>query len=71
MKILYIADADSIIAQNWIRYFVARGDQVEMISRQRGLGMSGARVHHVPSVTSFFLSFLPRGARRRGANVSI
>ncbi len=32
MRICYIADARSPIAQNWIRYFVERGDEVHVIS---------------------------------------
>ena len=32
MKILYVADGRSPIARNWIRYFVARGDEVYLAS---------------------------------------
>lgn len=32
MKILYVADGRSPIAQNWIRYFVERGDEVYLAS---------------------------------------
>ena len=32
MKILFVADGRSPIAQNWIRYFVERGDQVYLAS---------------------------------------
>ena len=32
MKILFVADGRSPIAQNWIRYFVARGDEVYLSS---------------------------------------
>src|SRR6478609_7744686 len=32
MKILYIADGRSPIAQNWIRHFVERGDEVYLAS---------------------------------------
>jgi len=32
MKLLFVADGRSPIAQNWIRYFVARGDEVYLAS---------------------------------------
>jgi len=32
MKILYVIDARSPIAQNWIRHFVQRGDEVYIAS---------------------------------------
>jgi hypothetical protein len=32
MKILYVADGRSPIAQNWIRYFAERGDEVYLAS---------------------------------------
>jgi glycosyltransferase involved in cell wall biosynthesis len=32
MKILFVADARSPISQNWIRYFVERGDEVHLAS---------------------------------------
>ena len=32
MKILYVADGRSPIAQNWIRHFVERGDEVYLAS---------------------------------------
>ena len=32
MKILYVADGRSPIAQNWIRHFIDRGDDVYLAS---------------------------------------
>ena len=32
MKILFVADGRSPISQNWIRYFVERGDEVYLAS---------------------------------------
>jgi glycosyltransferase involved in cell wall biosynthesis len=36
MKILFVADARSPIAQNWIKYFVRRGDEVYLASTFQG-----------------------------------
>ncbi|GAB4544809.1 MAG: hypothetical protein Fur002_18350 [Anaerolineales bacterium] len=36
MKILFVADARSPIAQNWIKYFVQRGDEVYLASTFQG-----------------------------------
>jgi glycosyltransferase involved in cell wall biosynthesis len=51
MRLLYVADARSPIALNWIRYFVARGDEVHLISSTPAL------VASIPGLAS--LSIVP------------
>lgn len=50
MKICFIADARSPIAQNWISHFIARGDDVHVISSYRCPAdtLPGATVHQFP-----------------------
>lgn len=47
VRICYIADARSPIAQNWIKFFVERGDEVHVISTYPVVpgAIPGARVH--------------------------
>ena len=46
MKVVYLADAPYIHEQRWIRHFVARGVDCEVISF-RPAQIEGARVHHI------------------------
>ena len=50
MKICFIADARSPIAKNWITHFIARGDDVHIISTYRCPAdtLPGATVHQFP-----------------------
>lgn len=59
MKILYVADISSPIALSWIRYFVRRGDEVEVLTAARGFdyNLPGMRVHHLALSSSFFVQF--------------
>lgn len=41
MKLLFVADGRSPIAQNWIHYFIERGDQVTLVSTFPGQPMPG------------------------------
>ncbi len=76
MKILFVADCRSPIAQNWIRYFAARGDEVYLASTFQGdLGFPLARVEFTPAAFSTVkkqiqsplsaTSSLPTGLRTR------
>ncbi len=57
MKILYIADLASPIAQNWIRNF-CQSDDVAVISSQRVCELDfQVRVYHVPFAISFLHQF--------------
>ncbi len=49
MKILFVADSRSPISQNWIRYFVERGDEVYLASTFQGeIGFPLAQVEFTP-----------------------
>ncbi len=59
MKILYLADINSPIAQNWIRYFVQQHDEIEIISGHRPLApiFPNAEIHHVPLLAGYFYKY--------------
>ncbi|MGD0114513.1 MAG: glycosyltransferase [Dehalococcoidia bacterium] len=46
MRLCYLADAPYIHTQRWVRHFVARGDDIDVISF-RPAAIEGARVHYV------------------------
>ncbi|MPZ48536.1 MAG: glycosyltransferase [Dehalococcoidia bacterium] len=46
MKVVFLADAPYIHEQRWIRHFVARGNECDVISF-RPAEIEGARVHHI------------------------
>jgi len=75
MKILFVADARSPISQNWIRYFVQRGDEVYLASTFQGeIGFPLAGFEFTPAAFSALKknqrpnqrnAFLPAGFRAR------
>ncbi|MDD2922321.1 MAG: glycosyltransferase family 4 protein [Anaerolineales bacterium] len=49
MKILFVADSRSPIAQNWIRYFAERGDEIYLASTFQGdIGFPLAKLEFTP-----------------------
>src|SRR5690349_20097144 len=62
MRVLFIADARSPIAQNWINYFVGQNDDVHVISTypRETRYLTGAHVYEVPVALSGF----SQGSRR-------
>ncbi len=60
MKLLFIADGRSPIARNWIRYFIANGSEVHLISTFDCARLSGLEtLHFVP------VAFSGLGRKRR------
>ena len=45
MKICYLADAESIHTQRWVRYFAHRGHEVHLISKKSGCSLQGVELH--------------------------
>jgi len=62
VKLLFIADGRSPIAQNWIRYFIANGSEVHLISTFDCARLSGLETLHVVPVA---FSGLGRKRRKR------
>ena len=62
MKLLFIADGRSPIARNWIRYFIANGSEVHLISTSDCARLSGLETFHVVPVA---FSGLGRKKRKR------
>lgn len=62
MKLLFIADGRSPIARNWIRYFIANGSEVHLISTFECGRLSGLETFHVVPVA---FSGLGRPTRKR------
>lgn len=62
MKLLFIADGRSPIARNWIRYFIANGSEVHLISTFDCARLSGLETLHVVPVA---FSGLGRKRRKR------
>ncbi len=64
MKILFIADARSPISQNWIRYFVQRGDEVYLASTFQGdVGFPLSGLEFTPVAFSAVKQNPPAGRR--------
>lgn len=64
MKILFVADARSPIAQNWIRHFVQRGDEVYLASTFQGdIGFPLAGFEFTPAAFSAIKRNQPAGSR--------
>ena len=62
MKLLFIADGRSPIARNWIRYFIANGSEVHLISTFDCARLSGLETIHIVPVA---FSGLGRKRRKR------
>lgn len=75
MKLLYIADINSPIARNWIRYFAVPGNEIEVISYYPVVETGGmdVRIHVVPLLYSSLFRFSTTQlsqARANGKRVS-